>query len=87
MQHDVQEVAALAATGRFDHIIVEGSGISEPLPVAAAFAVRGPAGGTLSDVATLDTMVRCLLQEAQLCSSSDGVCHQQSCKSSSIAYV
>ena len=53
----LQEVAALAATGRFDHIIVEGSGISEPLPVAAAFAVKGPGGGTLSDVATLDTMV------------------------------
>lgn len=52
----VQEVAALAAAGRFDHVIIEGSGISEPLPVAAAFAVRGPTGGTLSDVATLDTL-------------------------------
>ena len=77
MLHDVQEVAALAATGRFDHIIVEGSGISEPLPVAAAFAVRDPAGGTLSDVATLDTMVRCLLQEAGVCASTDGVRHLQ----------
>lgn len=53
----VQEVATLAAAGRFDHVIIEGSGISEPLPVAAAFAVRLPSGGTLSDVATLDTLV------------------------------
>jgi len=51
------EVRRLAAEGRFDHLVVEGTGIAEPLPVAATFEFRDEAGGSLSDVARLDTMV------------------------------
>jgi G3E family GTPase len=51
------EVRRLAAEGRFDYLLIESTGISEPLPVAATFAFRDEAGASLSDVARLDTMV------------------------------
>jgi len=51
------EVRALAEAGRFDHLLIESSGISEPLPVAATFDFRDAEGVSLSDVARLDTMV------------------------------
>ncbi|PTX02796.1 GTP-binding protein [Pararhodobacter aggregans] len=51
------EVRALAEEGRFDHLLIESTGISEPLPVAATFAFRDEAGQALDDVARLDTMV------------------------------
>lgn len=51
------EVRALAEQGRFDHLLIESSGISEPLPVATTFEFRDEAGDSLSDVARLDTMV------------------------------
>jgi G3E family GTPase len=50
-------VRALAAEGRFDHLLIESTGISEPLPVAATFDFRDEAGDSLSDVARLDCMV------------------------------
>ena len=53
----LQEVQRLAAEDRFDHLLIESTGISEPLPVAATFAVRDEAGFCLADVARLDTMV------------------------------
>jgi hypothetical protein len=69
----VREVRALAAAGAFDYLIVEGTGISLPLPVAATFALNGagesggggggghgPEGAPavgVSDVARLDTLV------------------------------
>nr|WP_063571610.1 GTP-binding protein [Luteibacter rhizovicinus] len=53
----MQEVKRLAAEGRFDYLLIESTGISEPLPVAATFHVRDEAGFSLSDVARLDTMV------------------------------
>ncbi|MGA0540374.1 GTP-binding protein [Neotabrizicola sp. VNH66] len=51
------EVRRLAAEGRFDYLLIESTGIAEPLPVAATFDFRDAEGNSLSDVARLDTMV------------------------------
>lgn len=51
------EVRRLAAEGRFDYLLIESTGISEPLPVAATFEFRDEEGDSLMDVARLDTMV------------------------------
>lgn len=51
------EVAKLAREGRFDSLLIESTGIGEPMPVAATFSFRDEAGFSLSDVARLDTMV------------------------------
>jgi len=51
------EVRRLAAEARFDYLLIESTGIAEPLPVAATFDFRDAAGDSLSDVARLDTMV------------------------------
>lgn len=53
----LEEVDRLAREGRFDHLLIESSGISEPLPVAATFSFARDDGATLGDVARLDTMV------------------------------
>jgi G3E family GTPase len=52
------EVAKLANEGRFDYLVIESTGISEPLPVAETFTFDlGEGGQSLSDIARLDTMV------------------------------
>ena len=43
--------------GGLDHILIESSGISEPLPVAETFTFKDPSGTSLSDIARLDTLV------------------------------
>jgi G3E family GTPase len=53
----LKEVRGLAEAGRFDYLLVESTGIAEPLPVAATFDFRDEDGNSLSDVARLDTMV------------------------------
>ena len=53
----LEEVRRLAADGRFDYLLIESTGVSEPLPVAATFDFRDEYGESLSDVARLDTMV------------------------------
>ncbi|WP_300056018.1 GTP-binding protein [uncultured Roseobacter sp.] len=53
----LEEVRRLAAERRFDYLLIESTGISEPLPVAATFDFRDESGESLSDVARLDTMV------------------------------
>lgn len=51
------EVAALAKARKFDYLLIESTGISEPLPVAETFTFTDTDGKTLSKVARLDTMV------------------------------
>ncbi|MGE4323148.1 MAG: GTP-binding protein [Sphingobium sp.] len=53
----LREVRTLAEAGRFDYLVIESTGISEPLPVASTFSFRDEAGLSLADVARLDTMV------------------------------
>jgi len=53
----LEEVRRLAGEGKFDYLLIESTGISEPLPVAATFDFRDEVGESLSDVARLDTMV------------------------------
>ncbi|WP_432063754.1 GTP-binding protein [Streptomyces sp. C10-9-1] len=53
----LEEVDRLAREGRFDYLLIESSGISEPMPVAATFAFPRDDGATLGDLARLDTMV------------------------------
>ncbi|MBD7989883.1 zinc metallochaperone GTPase ZigA [Ochrobactrum quorumnocens] len=53
----LKEVAQLASQDRFDYLLIESTGISEPLPVAATFEFRDEKGESLSDLARLDTMV------------------------------
>ena len=50
------EVGKLAREGRFDHLLIESTGISEPMPVAATFDFRDEDGFSLSDLARIDTM-------------------------------
>ena len=51
------EVRKLAESGRFDALVIESTGIGEPLPVASTFEFRDEDDDSLSDVARLDTMV------------------------------
>lgn len=51
------EVRKLAEENRFDYLVIESTGISEPLPVAETFTFADEDGVSLSDIATLDTMV------------------------------
>jgi len=53
----LNEVRTLAEQGRFDYLLIESTGIAEPLPVAATFDFRDENGRSLSDVSKLDTMV------------------------------
>ncbi len=50
------EISRLAREGRFDYLLIESSGISEPLPVAMTFGMTGADDLTLGDLARLDTM-------------------------------
>ena len=51
------EVRRLAEEKRFDYLLIESTGISEPLPVAATFDFRDAEGESLADVSRIDTMV------------------------------
>lgn len=52
------EVGRLARAGRFDYLLIEGTGIAEPLPVAQTWTFEDPeTGESLSDISFIDTMV------------------------------
>ena len=51
------EINKLAKDNKFDYLVIESTGISEPLPVAETFTFADESGESLSDVARLDTMV------------------------------
>ncbi|MBL6722862.1 MAG: GTP-binding protein [Candidatus Margulisbacteria bacterium] len=51
------EIQRLAKQNSFDYLVIESTGISEPLPVAETFTFEDEDGNSLSDYATLDTMV------------------------------
>lgn len=51
------EVSRLAQEGRFDYLLIESTGISEPIPVAQTFTFEDENGISLSQVSRLDTMV------------------------------
>ncbi len=53
----LDEVGKLARDGRFDYLLIESTGISEPLPVAETFTFRDDQGQSLADLARLDSMV------------------------------
>jgi G3E family GTPase len=53
----LREIAQLAREGKFDYLLIEGSGISEPLPVAMTFSFEDDSGIKLGNIARLDTLV------------------------------
>ena len=53
----LEEITRLSKEGKFDYLVIESTGISEPLPVAETFTFSDDFGRSLSDVARLDTMV------------------------------
>lgn len=53
----LEEIQALAKQKKFDYLVIESTGISEPLPVAETFTFEDESGKSLSTIAKLDTMV------------------------------
>jgi len=51
------EVRRLAAEDRFDYLLIESTGVGEPMPVAATFDFEDEHGDSLNDVARIDCMV------------------------------
>ena len=66
----LEEVRRLSSEGRFDYLLIESTGVSEPMPVAETFIFRDEFGFSLDDISTLDTMVT-VVDAANLMSGRD----------------
>ncbi len=53
----LREVSGLARDARFDYLLIESSGVSEPLPVAQTFSFEDEEGSSLAELTRLDCMV------------------------------
>lgn len=52
-----ERITQLAKSDRFDYVLVESTGISEPLPVAAGFFADDDLGSALEDLVRVDAMI------------------------------
>jgi G3E family GTPase len=50
------EVNRLCEAGQYDYLLIEGTGVAEPMPIAATFSFRDENGRSLADIADIDTM-------------------------------
>ncbi|MCA9033550.1 MAG: GTP-binding protein [Planctomycetaceae bacterium] len=53
----LQEIVTIAQDGSWDYLLIESSGVSEPIPIAETFAFVDDAGDALSEIVRLDTLV------------------------------
>ena len=55
-QDILEQISEIAAEGKYDYLIIESSGVAEPLPIAQTFAFTDRKGNSISSVARLDTV-------------------------------
>ena len=53
----VREIRKICKAGKYEYLVIESTGISEPMQVAESFEMRTKEGDSLSEIACLDTCV------------------------------